>query len=95
MHPRQRMLPEENSSPSRSDGRQAEFSEAISLVRTSIGSFVQIILVCIGSGMTGLETAELLAAHGNQIVMYDTLSEIAPGDPGGLHLLLVNNDPMR
>lgn len=34
-------------------------------------------VMIIGSGMTGLETAELLLARGNEIVMYDMLPEIA------------------
>ena len=35
-------------------------------------------VVIIGSGMTGLETAEVLVAKGNTVTMYDMLSEIAP-----------------
>lgn len=34
-------------------------------------------VMIIGSGMTGLETAEILLAKGNKVVMYDMLPEIA------------------
>ncbi|MCD8148907.1 MAG: NAD(P)/FAD-dependent oxidoreductase [Clostridiales bacterium] len=36
-------------------------------------------IAIIGSGMTGLETAEVLLSGGNRIVMYDLLDEIAKG----------------
>jgi NADPH-dependent 2,4-dienoyl-CoA reductase/sulfur reductase-like enzyme len=40
-------------------------------------------IAVIGSGMTGLETAEVLLEGGNKIVMYDMLNEIANGAEAG------------
>lgn len=36
-------------------------------------------VVIVGSGMTGLETGELLAEHGNKLTIVEMLSSIAPG----------------
>ncbi len=36
-------------------------------------------VVIVGSGMTGLETGEMLAEHGNKLTVVEMLEEIAPG----------------
>ena len=36
-------------------------------------------VVVVGSGMTGLETAEILVSNGNRVTMYDMLDEMAKG----------------
>ncbi len=37
-------------------------------------------VVVVGAGMTGLETAEYLAANGNEVSVYDMLPEVAAGE---------------